>query len=76
MNWFDRVIYLPKCIKSQAILKLKIGPSSSLDDALNLSILVSAGKENNNDWLSKGDRNAKSTNFQSTWSYSRRIVVY
>jgi hypothetical protein len=41
-------------------------PSSSLDNGLNLSILISPGKENNCDALSNGERSGQSSNMEGS----------
>jgi len=45
------------------------------EDRLNLSILLSRGKENNNDSASKGDWRRKSSKWKAFTDYCERIVI-
>lgn len=51
-------------------------PRIRQDYALNLSILLSAGKENNNDPLSNGEWSGESSNLKSGFLMGLRIVVF
>ena len=49
---------------------LSLRPQLERDDALNLNISISGGKETNQDSLSNGDRSGKSSGFQSPSAWS------
>ena len=77
MNFFLNKKKLIK-MKYSFSIELKhssLQPQIKQDYPLNLSILLSGGRENNSDSLSSGERRGKSPKLKSPRKFSWRIVV-